>query len=101
MRQKGLLFSLDGLLSLILVIVLAGAIVQQASMDEKGSAFEGLNDKAYDRAMVGMYRNVISAETIDADAEFGKCAVVYRYNLLANPLDAPAVPAVQSFCEEA
>ena len=100
MRQKGLLFSLDGVLSLILVIILAGAIVQQASLEEKGGAFESLNDKAFDRAMLGMYNGTASAQAINAAAEFGECVVLY-YLDPDNALDAPAVRTAQSFCEEA
>jgi hypothetical protein len=99
MRQKGLLFSLDGILSLVLVIILAGAIVQQISFEEKGNAFEGLHDRAFDRAIVDNYRGVASAETIGAAAEFGECAVVY-YLDPDNAVDTRAQALAQSFCEE-
>ncbi len=101
MKQQGLLFSLDGLLSLILVIVLAGVIAQQGlATEEKSGAFEGLNDKAFDRAMVDMYREAPSAEAINASAEFGKCVEVY-YLEPDNALNVRATHIVQSFCEEA
>jgi len=102
MRQTGVLFSLDGLLCIIMVIVMAGAIVQQGlATEEKSGAFAGLNDKAFDRAMTDMYRNIASAQTLGGTAEFGKCVEIYYYNLVGNPLNAPAVATAQSFCEEA
>lgn len=98
--QDGLMFSIDSLIALTIVIVLAGAIVQQElSLEEKGTTFEAMHDKAFDRAVLGMYSETGSVETISAGSELGKCIRVY-YLDPDNDLGTRAVPSPQSFCEE-
>ena len=98
--NRGMLFTMDAVLALIAVIVLAAYLPQQFSTSEsKETVIESLNQKAVDRAIIDFYSGTTSNESITANAEFGKCAVVYTLDP-NNDLGTTAAPQPQTFCEE-
>jgi len=102
--RKGILFSIDAVLALIVVIILASWImVQFNAAEEKGSAFENLQNKALDRAVMEFYSGGTANESI-GDVEFGKCAVFYTIVPDYGDSEGDGVdrvsPTEQIFCEE-
>ena len=97
--KKGIIFSVDALLALLLVIVLASAIVQHNLPEENAGINAKLKEEAYGRAFLGLYANTASSEGIGSNAKFGECVNFY-YIEPDNALNAQAMPLEQKFCEE-
>lgn len=97
---RGMIFSTDAALALITVIVLVAWLPQQLNIaEEKGEAYENLQDQALDRAVMGFYDD-LSGDSPDFDnAEFAKCVAVYTIdpnnNLGRRDLDS------KNFCKVA
>lgn len=103
--NRGIIFSTDAALALIVVIILAAWItVQFNAAEEKGAVFESLHNKALDWAITEFYRGGTTVpatpgvSVISDTAEFGECAVFYTLD----PDNGPgrAAPVKQTFCEE-
>lgn len=98
--NRGILFSMDAVLALIVVILLVAWLPQQFNaVEEYGGASENLHYKALDNAIKGLYKNLPSSPPISPSAKVAKCAVVYTLNP-NNSLGTRASPEAQSFCEE-
>ena len=98
--RKGIIFTADAVLALILVILLASWLPQQIyAGEEYGGGFESLAARAGDKAIMGMYNRENGNEVISSGAKLGKCAVYYtiRSN---NDLTRPDGLDKESFCEE-
>ena len=98
--RKGIIFTADAVLALILVILLASWLPQQIyAGEEYGGGFESLAARAGDKAIMGMYNGQIGNGIISSGAKLGKCAVYYtlRPN---NNLAGRDSPIKESFCEE-
>jgi hypothetical protein len=78
MRIRGIIFSTDAALALITVIVLVAWLPQQLNTaEEKGEAYENLQDQALDRAVMGFYNEGPGDFPDFEDREFVKCVRVY------------------------
>lgn len=100
--RKGIVFSADAILALIVVMALASAVAIQFGMvSEIENVSIYLEQKAADRAVVGLYTGTLSNESIGPSAKFGSCAVAYALDP-NNPLDARAQPEGDGhiFCED-
>ena len=99
--KKGIIFSVDAILALILVILLASWLpLQIYAGNEYGGGFESLARKAEARAILAMYNGSSSGETIASGKELGKCGVYYTIEK-NNVLGTRDQPDKESFCEEA
>jgi len=97
--NKGIIFSMDAALALVVVILLAASLpYHYYAGEEQGSAFEKLQDKARDRAIVGFYKGLEGQETISNEAKIGKCVAVYTID--PNNDLGQRDEDTKSFCEE-
>ena len=80
--KQGFLFTLDAVLALILVILLAAALaMQQNALPEKGGISSSLRQKAEDKAIVGFYLNQANEDCSDfSTIEYCECAIIYTLN---------------------
>jgi len=102
--RKGIIFSLDATLALIIIIILAAVFVQQyQAVYEKGSASETLHVAVLDKAIIGLYNGIEGGtdETISNEAEFGECMAVYDLYPDDSDLSNRSKPIKRIFCEEA
>lgn len=98
--RKGIIFTTDAVLALIVVMILLAMIPMQAGNSES-KVFQNLNDKARDEAIAASYKGTTGSNTsIDATSSFGKCAVYYSLNPNLE-LGTQAQPQKNIFCEEA
>jgi len=97
--RKGIVFSIDAALALVIVIMLALWIPQQLySAEEHGNAFEKLEKGAFDRAVKSFYGRAAGGETIPPEAELGSCRVYYTIGP-GNNLGSRDNPQKRQFCE--
>lgn len=85
--RKGIIFSIDAALALVLVIVLAAAIAAQYSAaDGKEQVLSSIAEETQDAAVVGLYLGKSAGDfgldsSFDAGAgEFVKCTNSYELN---------------------
>jgi hypothetical protein len=104
--KHGFLFTMDAVLALILVIILAAALAtQQNALPEKGGISSSLRQRAEDEAIVRFYLNQASEECpAFSTIEYCECAIIYTLNP-NNTLGVQALPEPPSnppkkFCEE-
>lgn len=98
--RKGMIFTTDAILALMIVMILLAMIPMQAGNSES-SVFENLNDKARDEAITSFYEEGAGDVVgISEDAAFGKCAIYYGLDP-NNGLEVQAQPQKNIFCEEA
>ena len=96
--RKGILFSMDAMLALIVVIIfIAWAPHQIKAMEEQGSAFENLHDQALDKAIIGYYEGS-SGTVLTGTEDVYKCIPAYNLNQ-NNNLGVRADPVPENFCE--
>ena len=99
--NKGMIFSVDAVLALIMVIILAGWLAQQSTTTEENSnVFEEVQMQALDKAAIALYNGIGGAdETIDFGTEMGKCFIVYDLDP-NNDLGTMATPNKKQVCAE-
>jgi len=98
--RKGILFSVDAMLALIVVIMFLALVPQQFDTEnQRSSALRSLGSQAHDRAVVGFYKGTSGNESVDIDAELGKCEVYYRLDP-DNGLGSRARAVPKQFCED-
>jgi len=99
--NRGIIFSLDAVLALILVMILAATIAQNyVATSEIGNSLESVHARVADRAVIDFYSGQTSSEEISSLAEFGECVVIYTIDPEKNGLTGRATPDKQVFCEE-
>lgn len=97
--KKGIIFTTDAILALIVVMIFLAYMPVQASQGEN-RAFGNLGGQARDQAITSFYKGTASGNTsIEATSRIGKCAVYYGLDP-NNPLGVQAIPQKNSFCEE-
>ncbi len=102
--KKGFLFTMDAVLALILVIVLAVALAaQQNALPEKGDISSSLRQQAEDQAITGFYLNQLGESHNFSGKEYGECVTVYELLLdpKANDLRSRETLTPKVFCEDA
>jgi len=99
--SRGMIFSVDAVLALIMVVILAGWLAQQSTTAEESSnAFEAVQMQALDEAAIALYSGIGGAgETINFGTEMGKCFIVYGLNP-DNELGVQATPIKKQVCAE-
>lgn len=100
--KRGIIFSMDACLALIAVVILAASLqLQFSAMEEKGSAYENLQEQAMDKAIVGFYLDQPGEIPDFSGKEFGKCTAVYTLMEIpaGNNLNAQETPVEKVFCE--
>ena len=97
--RRGIIFTTDAILALIVVMILLAMIPMQAGSGES-KVFENLNDRARDEAITSFYNGAAGINpSIDATSRFGKCAIYYSLNPDLE-LGTRAQPQKNIFCEE-
>ncbi len=97
--KKGIMFTTDAVLALIAVMLFLAWVPYQIGSQSGSQIYENISDQARDRAIIEFYNDSAGNESIDADAKFGKCFVVYSIDPTGNiGSRAPIVENI--FCEE-
>ncbi len=94
------MFTTDAILALIAVILFIAWIPHQIDSQSGNQIFENLSEQARDSAVINFYEENPGVETIDPDAEFGKCVVVYSIDFGGN-IGSFAPIEKNVFCEDA
>jgi len=76
--NKGIVFSTDAVVALIVVMSLAAWLPHQLSAaEEQGNAFDNLQQQSLDRAIMGFYKGLAGEEPDFKSSDFIKCTKVY------------------------
>lgn len=100
--KKGFLFTMDAVLALILVMILAAALAtQQNALPEKGNVSGALRAQVDDRAAVELYLLYLnhSSESPPVEKEYYECATIYNLDP-NNALGTQATLEQKTFCEK-
>jgi len=99
--RKGIVFTMDGTLALIIVVIAIAAIpAVMQSEEEKGNPMQVLGSIAVDKANIDYYTGHPDNVGISEDAEFGQCAVYYTIEP-NNSLLTRAEPQEAKACKDA
>jgi hypothetical protein len=99
--KKGMIFTIDAVLALIVVIILLAMVPMQAMDNGGGKVSRNLGGRARDSAITAYYRGETASQSISQQATFGKCAVYYALDPNASDLEEASAPEENVFCEEA
>ena len=100
MTGKGIIFSIDAILALLIVVILAGWMAQHSlNAVESASTFENVKRNALDEAIISSYSRIPGIISISPAAEQGKCATVYSLDP-NNDLGERSVAAARQVCTE-
>ena len=96
--KKGIMFSMDAALALIIVIIFVAWAPQQINaIEEQGSAFENMQIQALDKAIIGYYEGN-PGTVLNGSEEVYQCIPAYNLNP-NNNLGERANPVPEEFCE--
>ncbi len=89
------MFTTDAILALIAVMLFIAWVPYQIGSQSGSQVFENLSEQARDKAIINFYEGTALTETIDPNAEFGKCFAVYSID----PSVGPSAIEKNVFCE--